>query len=76
MYMTPEHQRLVSDVMRAIQTINPYSSQEGRIGYIWASGYLASYLASLAEEDPYILKRFLKHTEQVKARRRPKQNKK
>ncbi len=75
MYMTPEQDRLFNQIMRAIQSINPYSNQQGRIGYLWAAGYLAGYLASLCREDPYILKRFLKHTDEIKARRLPKRDK-
>jgi hypothetical protein len=52
---------------------NPYNKQnlnQNTEFYIYQSGFLASYLASLCSEDPWMLKRFEKHIEQLKSRRR------
>ena len=70
---TPNHKRNTEAIIRAIQQVNPYTTNEGRIGYVYAAGFLASYLASLAEEDPWILKRYLKHCDdQARLRRESK----
>ena len=63
---TREHQNRVDHILRAVADRNPYRrDQLNRRSefYIYNQGFLASYLASLAEEDPWILRRFLKHCE-------------
>ena len=61
-----KHKDYVDYIIRSIQTINPHSSNEGRIGYVYAAGFLASYLASLLEEDPIAFHQFKRHIEQRK----------
>jgi hypothetical protein len=63
---TKEHRELANYIIGLIGQINPHTQQEGRIGYVYALGFLASYLASLAEEDPWILKRYVKHVKALK----------
>jgi hypothetical protein len=61
-----QHQEYVRAITQAVQEINPHSSNQGRIGYVYASGFLASYLASLMTEDPWAYKKFIKHCDTVK----------
>ena len=49
------------EIMQILAEINPYTHKDGRIAYVYATGYLAGYLASLMAEDPFIYKRFLNH---------------
>ncbi len=63
-----KHERDINQVMASIRLVNPYSQEDGRIAYVYAAGFLASYLASLGREDPWILKRFHQHClEQARA---------
>ena len=66
MPVTKEQQNRVNEILRAVADSNPYrTDQLNRRSefYIYNQGFLASYLASLTLEDPWILKRFLKHCE-------------
>jgi predicted metal-dependent hydrolase len=56
-----DHKDLAYAILNAIREINPYNSNNQELGYLFAAGFLASYLASLAEEDPYIYKRYMQH---------------
>jgi hypothetical protein len=62
-----DHNDLAYAILATIREINPYKSDEQELGYLYAAGFLASYLASLAEEDPYILKRYQQHIKKLKA---------
>jgi hypothetical protein len=67
-----QHQQNLARIQAAVAETNPYRrDQQNRRSefYIYNQGFLASYLASLAEQDPWILKRFLDHCDEV---RRPK----
>ena len=51
-------------ILEQIALINPYNRQgENRKSefYIYQAGFLAGYLASLAEEDPWHFRRFERH---------------
>jgi hypothetical protein len=64
-----QHQRNLDQIKQAVSTANPYRrDQLNRRSefYIYNQGFLASYLASLAEEDPWILKRFVKHCDKLR----------
>lgn len=70
-----EHRRRTDHILATVGQVNPYNRSGQNLKsefYIYNMAFLASYLSSLAEEDPYILRRFLKHVEQqrVKGRRR------
>lgn len=62
----PHHDEYVRAITQNIQQINPHTNNEGRIGYIYSSGFLASYLASLMVEDPWAYKRFVRHINSLK----------
>ena len=53
-------QQILTDIAK----INPYKSNDKNMAFIWATGYLAGFIASLAEEDPFVYKRFSKHIEE------------
>jgi hypothetical protein len=54
----PTHDDIVNLIIDSIRRINPYSNDQGRKGYIYASGFLAAFLAKIIERDPYILREF------------------
>jgi deoxyxylulose-5-phosphate synthase len=58
-----QHQAYTNWIINQVGTINPYTTNDNRMGYIYAAGFLASYLASLMQEDPYTYKRFKAHIE-------------
>lgn len=62
---TKEQAYYTQAISQAIARVNPYNSRDNNLGYIWASGFLAAYLASLAAEDPFVYKRLIKHLEQL-----------
>ena len=56
-------------VLDQIAEINPYNKQGENSKseyYIYNMGFLASYLGSLMEQDPFIYKQFIRHCEQKK----------
>lgn len=57
----PTHEEYCDAIIAHVRQVNPHTAQEGRIGYVYASGFLAAYLASLMMEDPYVYKRFQRH---------------
>lgn len=65
--MTSKEQRDLSEwIMSQVGAVNPYNRlNENRKDeyYLYQTGFLASYLASLMREDPYIYKRFKSHVE-------------
>lgn len=65
-----EHRSLANQILRDLSQVNPYTRNDGMIAYIYAAGFLAGYLASLAEEDPFIYRRFQKHVESTRQRNR------
>ena len=70
MAATRKHKEYTTYIIESVRTVNPHSSEEGRIGYVWSSGFLASYLANILAEDPIALKQFERHIAAVKKRSR------
>jgi len=68
---TPEQKQFTEAILAELKAANPYTQSDGRTGYIWAAGFLAAYLASLATEDPYIYKRFRAHIRERAKKPRP-----
>jgi hypothetical protein len=61
-YMTTlKHKEYTDYIINSVRVINPHSAAEGRIAYVYASGFLASYLANILSEDPIALKEFERH---------------
>jgi hypothetical protein len=64
----PTHQQNLDQIQQSINSTNPYrrDQQNRRLEfYLYNQAFLASYLASLSQEDPWILKRFIRHCEQL-----------
>lgn len=58
------HQQNLDYIQQAVSYVNPYRRDQLNKRsefYLYNQAFLASYLASLAEEDPFILKRFIRH---------------
>jgi hypothetical protein len=56
-------------ILEQIGTVNPYNRQGANAKgeyYIYEGGFLAAYLASLMEEDPWIRRRFEQHIKSKK----------
>ena len=64
----PTHKQYTDAIIDSLRGINPHNAEEGRIGYVYASGFLAAYLASLMREDPYVYKRFVRHIDRLNQR--------
>jgi len=61
------------DLLDLVAAENPYNRQnQNRTAefHVYQAGFLAAYLTSLMQEDPWIFKRFQQHTKEVKARRK------
>lgn len=61
---TREQQRTAQWVLDQVASVNPYNrlnANSDREFTIYQSGFLAAYLASLMQEDPFIMKRFTRH---------------
>ena len=52
------HRKIANQILTDVAKINPYMKKDGPIAYLYAAGYLAGFIASLAERDPYIYKEF------------------
>lgn len=50
-------------ILEAVARINPHNRSEGRIGYIWAAGFLAGFLAHILCEDPILFRKFRNYIE-------------
>lgn len=70
-----EHDDYTNYIIQAVSKINPYTNDEGRIGYVYASGFLASYLANLFEKDPFVFKQFEKHIKELEQEQRKQRRK-
>jgi hypothetical protein len=63
--MTSRKHRETADwIIDMIGQTNPYRRNQANLKseyYIYQMGFLASYMASLIEEDPFIARRFARH---------------
>lgn len=60
---TSQQQAYANQILRDVAQVNPYAKTDGMTAYLYAAGYLAGFIASLAEEDPYVYKRFRQHVD-------------
>jgi hypothetical protein len=58
-YTVSEAERIANQILTDVARVNPYP-QSGE-AYLYAAGFLAGYIAQLAEEDPFVYKKFRKH---------------
>jgi hypothetical protein len=69
---SPEHSKYTKLIIDSVRSINPHTNNEGRIAYVYSSGFLASYLAEILKSDPIRLREF----NQLIARQQSKHSKK
>ncbi len=62
---TLKHREFTNYIIESIRVINAHTAQEGRIAYVYASGFLASYLANILSEDPIAFKQFQQHIQSL-----------
>ena len=53
-----QHKNLTNWVLEQVAKINPYTQEQGRIAWVWAVGFLASYLARILAANPRRLEEF------------------
>ena len=61
---TKQQEQMANWVLDQVGSVNPYSRQGTNSKseyYIYESGFVAAYLASLMIDDPWELKRFERH---------------
>lgn len=66
------HKERVDWILNITAQINPYQRQEANRKsefYIYNMGYLASYLASKMQEDPFIAREFFQHAQEQSKQR-------
>lgn len=61
---TNHHKALANQILTDLSRVNPYTKRDDQQAYMYAVGFMAGYLASLSEEDPWVYKRFKRHIEQ------------
>ena len=64
--MNNENQKYVDYIIQSLREINPYNDNEGRIGYVYASGFLAAVLADLMLNDNKNYYKFKQHIDKLK----------
>lgn len=57
--MSEQRKRIANQVLTDLARVNPYP--QSKEAYVYAVGFLAGYIAQLAEEDPFIYKKFRHH---------------
>jgi hypothetical protein len=58
-----EHDDYVKLIQQAVELVCPY--QEEHLRRLYHAGFLASYLASQFQKDPYLVREFLRHVDKV-----------
>jgi hypothetical protein len=59
-------EQIAHQILKDIAQVNPYTATDKSKGALYAAGFLAGYLAQLAESDPWVYKRLKQHIEQRK----------
>ncbi len=75
MPISARKQQTVDSILSLAGMTNPYNRSGANSKseyYIYQMGYLASYLASLCEEDPFVYRKFKTHCEEQLERKRRK----
>ncbi len=57
------HKAIANQILTDLSRVNPYTKRDDQQAYMYAVGFMAGYLASLSEEDPWVYKRFRQHIE-------------
>lgn len=75
--MSNNTRRTADWIIESVAEVNPYNrtGANAKSEYlIYNMGYLAAYLASMMEEDPFIAKRFKRHVESNREQQRKRQH--
>jgi hypothetical protein len=62
--MEYNHEDYVKFIQQSIESVCPY--QQEPLRRLYHAGFLASYLAHMLEKDPWFLKEFRRHIEEIK----------
>ena len=57
-------EELAHQILKDLARINPYTANDKTRGALYAAGFLAGYIAQLAEEDPWTYKKLKQYIEQ------------
>jgi hypothetical protein len=63
-----KHDEYVKYIQQMVESVCPYQNESQR--RLYHAGFLASYLASQLEKDPFLLREFKKNIERIKAERK------
>lgn len=50
-------EQIANQILKDLAKINPYTATDKSRGALYAAGFLAGYLAQLAETDPWVYKK-------------------
>ena len=67
--MDYNHDDYVKFIQQMVESVCPYNEEQKRS--LYHEGFLAGYLAKVLEKDPYNLREFKQHVEQVKKLNKP-----
>ena len=67
--MDYEHDDYIKFIQQSVETICPFQDEGKR--RLYHAGFLAAYLAKVLEKDPYNVREFKRHIEQVKKFSKP-----
>lgn len=68
--MGPTNEDYVKFIQQSVDSICPYKGNESQ-HRLYHAGFLAGYLAKLLQRDPWFLKEFKAHIEQIKKFNKP-----
>ena len=60
-----EHDDYVKFIQQSIDSVCPYKNNES-LHRLYHAGFLASYLASMLQKDPFYVREFKRHIEYIK----------
>lgn len=64
-----KHNDYVKFIQQSVESVCPYDDEQKR--RLYHAGFLAAYLAKMLEKDPYSVREFKRHMEQVKKLNKP-----
>ena len=67
--MDYDHNDYIKFIQQSVESVCPYSEEHKR--RLYHAGFLAAYLAKMLEKDPYNVREFKRHVEQVKKLNKP-----
>jgi hypothetical protein len=67
--MDYKHDDYVKFIQQMVESVCPYNNEQHR--RLYHAGFLAAYLAKMLEKDPYHVREFKRHIEQIKKLNKP-----